>query len=433
MADSAWIEAMQDELHQFDRLQVWELVDKPFGKMIIKLKWLWKNKKDEDQTVIRNKARLVAKGYAQEEGIDFEESFAPVARLEAKTEEKVDSVSIGCCLVILKHWDDHKSGYQAQIRNDAHDNSILSNVNSIMKERKDIRTSAQTRLRVHRSFLLEEDSRPRSSRTKRASDYDNSEPVPQDKCCSQTEMHRFVTSRIEFLFCPLLENINNLTTTIMLRKTNNDQAPNACLKKLNCQSFSYKGTRYCSWKFQPCHVQTRRQLATDPDCDMFALTNTKFANALSSAEAEYVTLSEKLCSSIVDEDTLMIMASTTTKYRCIATPVSHSKSMQPVQHSRTKHIILALLRIGLSILSEDWYEMFETTADLEVVRLGINHYDPPDPVGSTTRLNPKLELAVLRCVSNDVLVGSCSRSEVRILKKSQEKNQKLDKNEHETE
>ncbi|GJS14606.1 retrovirus-related pol polyprotein from transposon TNT 1-94 [Tanacetum coccineum] len=61
----------------------WELVDKPFGKMIIKLKWLWKNKKDEDQTVIRNKARLVAKGYAQEEGIDFEESFAPVARLEA--------------------------------------------------------------------------------------------------------------------------------------------------------------------------------------------------------------------------------------------------------------------------------------------------------------------------------------------------------------
>ncbi|GKF77240.1 retrovirus-related pol polyprotein from transposon TNT 1-94 [Tanacetum coccineum] len=82
MSDSAWIEAMQDELHQFDRLNVWELVDKPFGKMVIKLKWLWKNKKDEDQTVIHNKARLVAKGYALEEGIDFEESFSPVARLE---------------------------------------------------------------------------------------------------------------------------------------------------------------------------------------------------------------------------------------------------------------------------------------------------------------------------------------------------------------
>ncbi|GKE96244.1 retrovirus-related pol polyprotein from transposon TNT 1-94, partial [Tanacetum coccineum] len=65
------------------KLQVWELVDKPFGKNVIKLKWLWKNNKDEEQTVIRNKARLVAKGYAQEKDIDFEESFAPVARLEA--------------------------------------------------------------------------------------------------------------------------------------------------------------------------------------------------------------------------------------------------------------------------------------------------------------------------------------------------------------
>ncbi|GKB37375.1 retrovirus-related pol polyprotein from transposon TNT 1-94 [Tanacetum coccineum] len=82
MADSAWIEAMQEELYQFDRLQVWELVDKPFGKNVIKLKWLWKNKKDEDQTVIHNKARIIATGYAQKEGIDFEESFALVACLE---------------------------------------------------------------------------------------------------------------------------------------------------------------------------------------------------------------------------------------------------------------------------------------------------------------------------------------------------------------
>nr|GEU28865.1 hypothetical protein [Tanacetum cinerariifolium] len=55
MANSAWIEVMQEELHQFDRPQVWELVDKQFRKTIIRLKWLWKNKKDEDQTIIRNK------------------------------------------------------------------------------------------------------------------------------------------------------------------------------------------------------------------------------------------------------------------------------------------------------------------------------------------------------------------------------------------
>nr|GFA14542.1 integrase, catalytic region, zinc finger, CCHC-type, peptidase aspartic, catalytic [Tanacetum cinerariifolium] len=83
MADSAWIESMQEELHQFDRLHVWELVDRPLCTNVINLKWLWKNKSDKENTVIRNKSRLVAKGYAQKEGVDFEESFAPVARLEA--------------------------------------------------------------------------------------------------------------------------------------------------------------------------------------------------------------------------------------------------------------------------------------------------------------------------------------------------------------
>ncbi|GJS43120.1 retrovirus-related pol polyprotein from transposon TNT 1-94 [Tanacetum coccineum] len=72
-----------EELHQFDRFKVWELVNKRFGKSVINLKWLLKNKKDEDKTVIRNKARLLAKGYYQEKGINFEVSFAPVARLES--------------------------------------------------------------------------------------------------------------------------------------------------------------------------------------------------------------------------------------------------------------------------------------------------------------------------------------------------------------
>nr|GFA95260.1 hypothetical protein [Tanacetum cinerariifolium] len=74
---------LTEELHQFDRLDVWELVDKPLCTNVINLKWLWKNKRDEENIVIRNKSRLVAKGYAQKEGVDFEESFTLVARLEA--------------------------------------------------------------------------------------------------------------------------------------------------------------------------------------------------------------------------------------------------------------------------------------------------------------------------------------------------------------
>nr|GEV14095.1 Gag-Pol polyprotein [Tanacetum cinerariifolium] len=77
------IESIQDGLHQFERLYVWELVPRPDGKNIIAVKWLWKNKSDTKNIVIQNKSCLVAKGYKQEEGIDFEESFAPVARLEA--------------------------------------------------------------------------------------------------------------------------------------------------------------------------------------------------------------------------------------------------------------------------------------------------------------------------------------------------------------
>ncbi|GJS41421.1 retrovirus-related pol polyprotein from transposon TNT 1-94 [Tanacetum coccineum] len=72
-----------DEIHEFDRLVVWELVPPPDCAMIIALKWIYKVKLDEYGDVLKNKARLVAKGFRQEEGLDFEESFAPVARLEA--------------------------------------------------------------------------------------------------------------------------------------------------------------------------------------------------------------------------------------------------------------------------------------------------------------------------------------------------------------
>ncbi|GJR15385.1 retrovirus-related pol polyprotein from transposon TNT 1-94 [Tanacetum coccineum] len=74
------VQAIQDEIREFDRLQVWELVPHPHCVMIIALKWIYKVKLDEYGDVLKNKARLVAKGYRQEEGIDFEESFAPVKK-----------------------------------------------------------------------------------------------------------------------------------------------------------------------------------------------------------------------------------------------------------------------------------------------------------------------------------------------------------------
>nr|GEZ30603.1 retrovirus-related Pol polyprotein from transposon TNT 1-94 [Tanacetum cinerariifolium] len=72
-----------DIVNEFERLEVWELVPRPDKVVVITLKWIYKVKLDELGGILKNKARLVARGYLQEEGIDFEESFAPVARLEA--------------------------------------------------------------------------------------------------------------------------------------------------------------------------------------------------------------------------------------------------------------------------------------------------------------------------------------------------------------
>ncbi|GJU04957.1 retrovirus-related pol polyprotein from transposon TNT 1-94 [Tanacetum coccineum] len=83
MTDPAWIDSMQEELLQLKRLDVWVLVPAPDNIKPLTLKWLFKNKHDEENTIIRNKTRLVVRGYRQEEGIDFKESFAMVARKEA--------------------------------------------------------------------------------------------------------------------------------------------------------------------------------------------------------------------------------------------------------------------------------------------------------------------------------------------------------------
>ncbi|GJZ26153.1 putative ribonuclease H-like domain-containing protein [Tanacetum coccineum] len=83
LKDPSWVEAMQDELLQFKLLKVWTLVDLPRDKWAIGTKWVFRNKKDERGIVVKNKARLVAQGHTQEEGIDYDEVFAPVARIEA--------------------------------------------------------------------------------------------------------------------------------------------------------------------------------------------------------------------------------------------------------------------------------------------------------------------------------------------------------------
>ena len=75
--------SMQQELKQIERNQVGELVPRPSGKHIIGTRWVFKNKLDENDIIVRNKSRLVAQGYNKEEGIGFEEIFAPVVRLEA--------------------------------------------------------------------------------------------------------------------------------------------------------------------------------------------------------------------------------------------------------------------------------------------------------------------------------------------------------------
>ncbi|GJT33328.1 retrovirus-related pol polyprotein from transposon TNT 1-94 [Tanacetum coccineum] len=82
LTQACWIEAMQKELNEFECLEVWELVPRPDKVMVITLKWIYKVKLDELGGILKNKTRLVACGYHQEEGIDFERSFALVARLD---------------------------------------------------------------------------------------------------------------------------------------------------------------------------------------------------------------------------------------------------------------------------------------------------------------------------------------------------------------
>jgi hypothetical protein len=82
LSDHNWVNSIHEELENFERNQVWVLVDLPPGCKPIGTKWVWKNKEAVKGEVVRNKTRLLAQGYSQKEGIEYEETFAPVARLE---------------------------------------------------------------------------------------------------------------------------------------------------------------------------------------------------------------------------------------------------------------------------------------------------------------------------------------------------------------
>ncbi|GJW55271.1 putative ribonuclease H-like domain-containing protein [Tanacetum coccineum] len=82
LQDESWVEAMQEELLQFKLQKVWVLVDLPYGKKVIGTKWVFRNKRDKKSIVVKNKARLVTQRFRQEEGIDYDEVFAPVTRIE---------------------------------------------------------------------------------------------------------------------------------------------------------------------------------------------------------------------------------------------------------------------------------------------------------------------------------------------------------------
>ena len=83
IVDENWVMAKQEELNQFERNEVWELVLRPNDQSVIDTKWVFRNKIDENDIIVRNKARSVVQGYNQEEGIHYEETFAPSGRLEA--------------------------------------------------------------------------------------------------------------------------------------------------------------------------------------------------------------------------------------------------------------------------------------------------------------------------------------------------------------
>ena len=98
---------MKEELNQFERSEVWELVSKPSNQSVIGTRWVFRNKMDEKGIIVRNKAKLVVQGFNKEEEIDYEETFAPIARLEAIKMP----LAFTCFKDFVLYWMDMKSDF----------------------------------------------------------------------------------------------------------------------------------------------------------------------------------------------------------------------------------------------------------------------------------------------------------------------------------
>ncbi|GJR86496.1 integrase, catalytic region, zinc finger, CCHC-type containing protein [Tanacetum coccineum] len=390
MADSAWIEAMQDELHQFDRLKVWELVDKPFGKMIIKLKWLWKNKKDEDQTVIRNKARLVAKGYAQEEGIDFEESFAPVARLEAVR-------------IFVAHAA-HKSFpiYQMDVKT-AFLNGPLKEEVYVAQPEGFVDPDHPEKVYLLRKALYGLKQAPRAwydelSNFLMSKGFTKGLQIHQSPKARPTQKHLKEVKRI---FKYLKGTINmglwypKDSGFELTAFSDADHAGCLDTRKSTSGGIQFLGDKLVSW-------MSKKQNCT----------------AMSSAEAEYVALSASCAQVMWMRTQLQDYGFNYNKIPLYCDSQSAiAISCNPVQHSRTKHIhtryhfikeqvengIIELYFVRTEYQLADMFtkalpedrSKVSVKACHKVVRLGINPMIQPEPE-DLPKDNPKLEIAVLR-------------------------------------
>jgi len=122
LSDDGWILAMQEELNQFQRNDVWDLVPKPSHKNIIGTKWVFRNQLNEQGEGTINKARLVAQEYTQQEGIDYTETFAPVASLEAIRLLLSYVVNHG---IILYHMDVKSAFLNGVIEEEVYVNNLL--------------------------------------------------------------------------------------------------------------------------------------------------------------------------------------------------------------------------------------------------------------------------------------------------------------------